>query len=175
MASNAHSASSRTRRAGSARKVNDLGRVLTRLENETPLWQAFLAAHRKLVDQMADQMLRDHQLPLEWFDVLVHLATDASPTTRQKDLRDQVLLSESAVSRLLMRVEKAGLLTRSTADDDHRGIELAITDKGREALAAATVSHLDLVAALFTDRLTATDRAALNRILSKLVTESPRA
>jgi DNA-binding MarR family transcriptional regulator len=83
-----------------------------------------------------------------------------------------VLLSESGVSRLLVRMEKAGLITRSTADDDRRGIEIAVTDDGRAALLAAIESHLQLVAALFSDRLTATDQAALGWVLSKLLTRA---
>jgi DNA-binding MarR family transcriptional regulator len=48
-------------------------------------------------------MLREHQLPLEWFDVLVHLADLPGMRARQKELRDRVLLSESDLSRLLAR------------------------------------------------------------------------
>ena len=40
---------------------------------------------------------------------------------------------------------------------------------GRAALLAAIESHLQLVAALFSDRLTATDQAALSWVLSKLL------
>ena len=50
-----------------------------------------------------------------------------------------------------------------------RGMDIAITDAGRVALLAAIESHLDLVASLFTDRMTTTDRTALNRVLAKLL------
>src|SRR5260370_655241 len=109
------------------------------------------------------------QLPLEWFDVLVPLADLPGMRAHQKELRDRVLLSESGVSRLLVRMEKAGLITRSTADDDRRSIEIAVTDEGRAALLAAIESHLQLVAALFSDLLTATAQAALGWVLSKLL------
>jgi DNA-binding MarR family transcriptional regulator len=66
-------------------------------------------------------------------------------------------------------MEKAGLITRSTADDDRRSMEIAVTDAGRAALLAAIESHLQLVASLFSGRLTATDQAALSWILSKLL------
>ena len=103
-----------------------LEEALAQLNDQTPLWQSFLAVHRQIVEQLADEMLREHQLPLEWFDVLVHLADLPDMRARQKELRDRVLLSESGVSRLLVRMEKAGLITRSTADDDRRGIEIAV-------------------------------------------------
>ena len=161
--------SPRATREPSAEVAGELAEALARLNQETPLWQSFLAVHRQIVEQLADEMLAEHQLPLEWFDVLVHLADQPGMRARQKGLRDRMLLSESGVSRLLVRMEKAGLITRSTADNDRRGIEIAVTDDGRAALLAAIESHLQLVAALFSERLTATDRAALARVLPKLL------
>ena len=155
--------------ADSAEVAGELEEALARLNQQTPLWQSFLAAHRRIVEQLADEMLREHQLPLEWFDVLVHLADLPGMRSHQKELRDRVLLSESGVSRLLVRMETAGLITRSTADDDRRSVEIAVTGDGRAALLAAIESHLQLVASLFGDRLTATDQAALSWVLSRLL------
>jgi DNA-binding MarR family transcriptional regulator len=160
--------SPRAGRVRSAKAAGELEEALAQLNQQTPLWQSFLAVHRQIVEQLADEMLREHQLPLEWFDVLAHVADQPGMRARQKELRDRMLLSESGVSRLLVRMEKAGLITRGTADDDRRGIEIAVTDDGRAALLGALDSHLQLVASLFTDRLTATDRAALSRVLAKL-------
>lgn len=159
-------------RAGCERPAEvacELAEALARLNQQTTLWQSFLAVHRQIVGQLADEMMTEHQLPLEWFDVLVHLADLPGMQARQKVLRDRMLLSESGVSRLLVRMEKAGVITRSTAGDDRRGMEIAVTDAGQVALLAAIDSHLQLVASLFTDRLTATDRAALSRVLPKLL------
>ena len=163
---------SRPGHAHSAEVAGELEEALARLNHQTGLWQSFLAAHRQIVEQLAEEMLREHQLPLEWFDVLVHLADLPGMRAHQKELRERVLLSESGVSRLLVRMEKAGLITRSTADDDRRSVEIAVTDDGRAALLAAIESHLQLVASLFSDRLTATDQAALSWVLSKLLARS---
>ena len=155
--------------ARSAEVAGELEEALARLNQQTPLWQSFLEVHRRIVEQLADEMLAEHQLPLEWFDVLVHLADLPGMRARQKELRDRMLLSESGVSRLLVRMEKAGFITRSTAGDDRRGMEITVTEAGQAALLAAIDSHLQLVASLFTDHLTATDRAALGRVLPKLL------
>lgn len=148
-----------------------LKELVDRLQQETPLWQDFLLVHRRLVSRLAEQMMTDHRLPLDWFDVLIHLANVPGMRLRQRDLRDRLLLSESGVSRLLVRIAQAGLIERTPAGDDRRGVAVELTDRGRQALSSAIESHLRLVASLFTDRLTATDRAALNRILSKLLTD----
>jgi DNA-binding MarR family transcriptional regulator len=161
--------SPRASRERPAEVARELAEALARLNQQTPLWQSFLAVHRRIVEQLADEMLAEHQLPLEWFDVLVHLADLPGMRARQKELRDRMLLSESGVSRLLARMEKAGVITRSTASDDRRGVEITVTEAGQVALLAAIDSHLQLVASLFTDRLTVTDRAALGRVLPKLL------
>jgi DNA-binding MarR family transcriptional regulator len=157
-----------------AEVTGELAQALVRLHQQTLLWQSFLAAHRRIVEELADEMLAEHQLPLEWFDVLVHLADLPGMGGRQKELRDRMLLSESGVSRLLVRMEKAGVITRNTAGEDRRGIEITMTDAGQAALLAAIDSHLQLVAALFTDRLTAADCSALGRVLAKLLAPPAR-
>jgi DNA-binding MarR family transcriptional regulator len=147
-----------------------LKELIGRVRQETPLWLDFLLAHRLLVARLAEQMMTDHQLPLDWFDVLIHLADVPGMRLRQRDLRDRLLLSESGVSRLLVRMERAGLIARAPADDDRRGVAIELTERGRMALSAAIESHLQLVASLFTNRLTIADRGALKRVLSKLLT-----
>jgi DNA-binding MarR family transcriptional regulator len=138
------------------------------LLQETSLWRTFLGTHRQIVDRLADQMQSDHQLPLEWFDVLIHLADVPGKRLRQRELRDRLLLSESGVSRMLARMAEAGVLERRPADDDRRGVEVVLTSAGEALLATAVESHLKLVASLFTDRLSVTDRVALEHILAKL-------
>jgi DNA-binding MarR family transcriptional regulator len=107
----------RARRERPAEEACDLADALARLHLLTRLWQCFLAAHKQIVGQLADEMLTEHQLPLEWFDVLVHLADLPGMRGLQKELRDRMLLSESGVSRLLALMGKAGVITRRSAGD----------------------------------------------------------
>ena len=166
-------ASNRTpRRDGDGVDAQRLRVVVAKLEEETMLWQEFLRAHRTIIDKMTEQMMRDHNLPLEWFDVLIHLADVPDGRLRQRALRDRLLLSESGVSRLLLRMEQAGFIARNTAGEDKRGMEITLTDKGRTAVIEATESHVEMVSKLFTHRLTRTDLNELSRVLSKLTAES---
>jgi DNA-binding MarR family transcriptional regulator len=166
-------ASNRTPRGdGDGVDARRLRLVVAKLEEETMLWQEFLRAHRTIIDEMTEQMMRDHNLPLEWFDVLIHLADVPDGRLRQRVLRDRLLLSESGVSRLLLRMEQAGFIARNTAGEDKRGMEITLTDKGRTAVIEATESHVEMVSKLFSHRLTRTDLNALSRVLSKLTAES---
>ena len=159
------------KRASGTAGIDDAQRlraVVAQLDDAAMLWQDFLSAYRTIVDAMADEMMRDHGLPLEWFDVLIHLADVPDGRLRQRTLRDRLFLSESGLSRLLLRMERAGLIARSAAGDDKRGVEITLTAKGRSAVIAAAESHVDRVSRLFTGKLTHTDLNALTRILPKL-------
>src|SRR5258708_33232012 len=90
-----------------AEVARELAEALARLNQQTPLWQSFLAVHRRIGELLAEEMLTEHQLPLEWFDVLVHLADLPGLRARQKVLRARMLRSDSGVSRPHARVEKA--------------------------------------------------------------------
>ena len=75
-------------RNGEAADARRLRAVVARVEKETLIWREFLRTYRVLIDKMAEQMMRDHNLPLEWFDVLFHLAEQPGGRLRQRALRD---------------------------------------------------------------------------------------
>jgi DNA-binding MarR family transcriptional regulator len=54
---------------------------------------------------------------------------------------DTVLMTKSGVSRLVDRMETAGLVARSGCPSDRRGAFAVITELGREKLSRATPIH----------------------------------
>jgi DNA-binding MarR family transcriptional regulator len=69
--------------------------------------------------------------PLGWYDVLLELAREGAPL-RPGTLETRLLLAQHNVSRLLDRMEKAGLLARAPCASDGRGQEVSLTDAGSE-------------------------------------------
>jgi DNA-binding MarR family transcriptional regulator len=53
------------------------------------------------------------------------------------DLAGDMYLSQSALSRTVARLERAGLVARSMCADDRRAIFVTLTDAGRERHASA--------------------------------------
>jgi DNA-binding MarR family transcriptional regulator len=88
---------------------------------------------------------------------------------RMTELADAVLLSRSGVTRLVDRLERAGLVSRCPVANDGRGVAAQITDAGVARLRAASRTHLTGVARHFADRLDAEDLSALERITRRLV------
>ena len=97
-------------------------------------WRDILAVHARTLGEI-DRALHPYGLGASDFEVLDLLAT-ASPLDgeqcRVQNLVGRVHLSQSALSRLIARLEKDGLVERSMCLEDRRGVYVQLTPKGRE-------------------------------------------
>ncbi|MEV0978819.1 MarR family transcriptional regulator [Streptomyces sp. NPDC049915] len=97
-------------------------------------WRDILALHARTQCEL-DRALGGHGLCASDFEVLDVLAegttADGSPAWRVQEIADRVHLSQSALSRLIARLEKDGLVDRALCAEDRRGVRVALTDKGR--------------------------------------------
>ncbi|MGW3635568.1 MarR family transcriptional regulator, partial [Streptomyces sp. NPDC005122] len=70
------------------------------------------------------------------FEVLDILASGelshAGEQCRVQNIADRVHLSQSALSRLIGRLEKDGLVQRTVCAEDRRGVWVALTREGRD-------------------------------------------
>lgn len=135
---------------------------------EMGAWRSFLEAHRRILDVLEHE-LRDHEdLPLTWYDVLVQLSESPTRSLRMQELADAVLLSKSGLTRLVDRMETAGLVERAPCEDDGRGIMAVLTDAGHERLRGAAPTHVAGVRAHFADLLRPGEAAVLAQALSRI-------
>ena len=99
--------------------------------DELAAWQAFLRAHSAMMRRISVD-LEEAGLPsLSWFDVLAALR-DAEGTLRQVELAERVVLSNSGLSRLIDRIEKGGLVRRTSCATDRRSFHIELTAEGVE-------------------------------------------
>src|SRR5215213_4291305 len=84
------------------------------------VWPLFLKTYSVLVDRLDSELTAAAGMPLTWFDVLVHLVDAPNGRMRMQDLSTAVLLSKSGLTRLVDRMERAGLLTRGACPTDRR-------------------------------------------------------
>lgn len=98
-------------------------------------WRDILAVHARTMCEL-DRELHQHGLGASDFEVLDVLAAgaaeDGSSSFRVQEIAAQVHLSQSALSRLIGRLEKDGLLTRGMCPEDRRGVRVCLTPKGRD-------------------------------------------
>jgi len=104
----------------------------TRLEEQ---WRDILSVHARTMCEI-DRVLHPHGLGASDFEVLDILASDAAAAPgeqcRVQNIADRVHLSQSALSRLIGRLEKDGLVERTLCQEDRRGVQVALTAKGRD-------------------------------------------
>jgi DNA-binding MarR family transcriptional regulator len=110
---------------------------------ELGAWRGMLRVHSALVKALDAELLAAHGLPLTSYEVLINLQAAPDRRRRMAELADGVLLSRSGTTRLVDRLERDGLLERSTCDSDGRGCFAVLTDKGDELLSHARATHLD--------------------------------
>lgn len=104
-------------------------------------WRALFTLHSQIEDRLERALQSDHQLSLSEYSVLETLAARAPRHVRMQTLATAVVLSQSATTRLVTRLERRGLLTRNLCREDRRGINTEITATGRAALDTARPTH----------------------------------
>ena len=103
-------------------------------------------------------------LDMAGFDVLLTLRRNGreqalSPSALAKDM----LLSTSAMTNRLDRLEKRGLIARKTDPDDRRGLQIVLTDDGD----GLVVSHVETEERMLA-ALSQAERAMLRELLGKI-------
>ncbi|MEU3983558.1 MarR family transcriptional regulator [Streptomyces sp. NPDC026672] len=98
-------------------------------------WRDILALHARTQCEL-DRALHGHGLCASDFEVLDLLseaaaAGDGDCAYRVQEIADRVHLSQSALSRLIARLEKDGLVERAMCAEDRRGVRVGLTAKGR--------------------------------------------
>ncbi|MCW2991380.1 MAG: transcriptional regulator, MarR family [Solirubrobacterales bacterium] len=136
---------------------------------EERAWRALVRAHACLVKRLDAQLEAQHNLPLTSYEVLVRLAKADSGKLRMHDIASSVLLSRSGLTRLVDRLERDGLVSRCSCENDARGAYAVITEDGRAKVAAARAAHLDGVRTLFVAHYSEAELELLGPLLERLL------
>jgi len=80
------------------------------------------------------------------FEVLERLAEGEERRFRAQDLAEAVHLSQSALSRLVDRLTRHGLVERCGCEGDRRGIYVVLTEAGERRHAEAVPTHRGVLA-----------------------------
>ncbi len=144
--------------------------VSTRIEpDRLDAWKAFLQAHAAVVEALERELEEERGLPLSWYEVLLWLARAPEGRLRMQQLADRVLITQSGVSRLVDRLERAGYVKRTSCPTDRRGTNAEITREGRSTLRKASPAHLRGVERHFLSHLDEKELAVLRTALDRVV------
>ncbi|MEV0233298.1 MarR family transcriptional regulator [Nonomuraea sp. NPDC050786] len=104
-------------------------------------WRTLAALHAKIEDRLEKALQKEHELSVSEYTVLDALARQDGWHMRMQQLARAVVLSQSATTRLVTRLENRGLLRRYLCEDDRRGIYSEVTQAGFELLGRAGPTH----------------------------------
>lgn len=102
-------------------------------ENELlEVWLSWSRINSSLSEKLEQALLHNYNLSLKEFYVLNFISNSGEKKLRLQQLQELVGLSQSAISRLVVRMEakNCGALERHICEDDRRGIYTRITELG---------------------------------------------
>lgn len=142
--------------------------ITIRTNEITEAWRALLLAQARVTHTLDDDLRRETGLNLGWYEVLLLLASAPTERLRMSELADGMILSRSAATRLVDRLERDRLVERTVCDSDRRGMEVSLTDRGRDAFVIAGRIHLRGIEEHFGAHLTPADLANVTEALTKV-------
>lgn len=135
--------------------------------SKASVWALLLTTHAVLVEQIEARLAQAGLPPLAWYDVLWGLERADDQRLRMSELAEKVVLSRSNLTRLVDRLEDAGLAQRERSEQDRRGAYAVLTAEGKAMRRRMWPVYAQGIKELFEDRLSDTQ--------SKVMAEALRA
>ncbi len=137
-------------------------------EHDGQAWWAFLRSNTLVIRELGNAS-QEQDMPLEWFDVLVNVYQWPQDQMPLGDLVDNVALSRSGLTRLLDRMEKAGLIERRLSTTDRRKFDVNLTQNGVQELERVNPAIQAAVSEAFLKHLTDAEKRMLHQALAKVI------
>ncbi len=108
------------------------------------------------------------ELTLGEYDVLYALASSPGRTARIRELSERSLLTQPSMSRMVERLEGAGLVRRGSVPGDARGVAVTLTDEGLRLQRLVGARHVRSIDRVVGEALDAGELATLRELLDRL-------
>ena len=131
-------------------------------------WVSFLRGHAALTRALNAQLVADHGLTINDYEVLLRLSRAPDHRMKRIELAQSVVLTPSGITRLLDGLQAAGWVDKASCAGDARITYAVLTDAGSEKLHGAAESHLADIDRLFSGRFDDAELATLAELLGRL-------
>src|SRR6202795_3758852 len=108
---------------------------------EMRAWRAFLDAQASLLRRLGADLVKEEDIALAEYDVLVQLSFAPDGRLRMTELSDRVRLSPSGLTRLVDRLVRRGLVKRGRCASDRRGSFAILAPAGKALWGPAPRVH----------------------------------
>ncbi|WP_226002256.1 MarR family winged helix-turn-helix transcriptional regulator [Paenibacillus sp. BJ-4] len=109
-------------------------------------WLSLTNIQTSINNELESALQEKYSLSLKEFYVLYFLSQTSDKELRLQQLQEMVGLSQSAISRLVGRMEakSCGALQRHVCEDDRRGIYTRLTELGEDKLQRALITFNEI-------------------------------
>ena len=122
-----------------------------------------------LWDRVNTRLKKEHDLPLAFFESLYFIAHSRGASLRVGDLARALRITIGATSKLVDRIETAGLIRRELDADDRRASRLVLTAAGTRTLADASVTYEAEMATILDTTLSTNEQQHLHDLVKHLL------
>ncbi|MGZ4481091.1 MAG: MarR family winged helix-turn-helix transcriptional regulator [Gaiellales bacterium] len=131
-------------------------------------WVGLLRGHATLTRAMNADLVAEHGLTINDYEVLLRLSRAPERRMRRVDLAQEVLLTASGITRLLDGLQESGYVCRGSCPDDARVTYAVLTETGLEKLREASEAHVASIQARFVERFSDEELETLGELLGRL-------
>ena len=110
-------------------------------------WHDLMGRYHRITCALDRRLTAEHGLTVSDFEVLQQLYAPGPdfPQLRMSELGERVHLSQSAFSRLITRLEQAGLVERTMCAEDRRSAYTRITEAGAKRYLEARPTQREIL------------------------------
>jgi DNA-binding MarR family transcriptional regulator len=138
-------------------------------EETVTAWARLVRAEQVVLEKIEAALKAAGFPPLSWYDVLLELSRAEQGRLRPLELEHRTLLAQYNASRLIDRMEKAGLVERLPHPEDGRGQLVAITAEGRALQKRIWRVYAPAIQRHVGEKLRPAEATELARLLRKLI------
>lgn len=131
-------------------------------------WGGFLRGHAALTRALNQQLVAEHGLTINDYEVLLRLSAAPDKQMKRVELARSLLLTPSGITRLLDGLQAAGWVEKGSCPSDARVTYAVLTDAGAAKLREAAATHLADVDRLFSRRFDDEELETLAELLGRL-------
>lgn len=139
-----------------------------RIDKVLHVWVRLIRAQDKIVRKVEAAVKAKGLPPIAWYDVLLELSREGGRKLRPVELEKELLVAQYNLSRLLDRMEAAGLIERIACPGDGRGQMIQLTPEGRAMQKRIWPAYRDAIAELVAPDLPERDLEQLAKLLGAI-------
>jgi DNA-binding MarR family transcriptional regulator len=128
-----------------------------------------------LWDRVDARLRESHELPLAFFEPLHLISLEREDSMRVGDLARGLRITVGGTSKLVDRIEQAGLIAREPDPDDRRASRVALTTAGKRKLSAAIKSYESEVSSILGGVLNPEEQRQMSNYVSRVLTSIDQA